>query len=1645
MSGQADAVDCPLGTYNDGSTALTCISCPIGMTTPDLASTSIKSCLSPTPNFVFGFIALAATVILLVIYVVKGRFRDLAFLRRSRFELEQIKKYAEVNSALIDYEFHLRVESKRRQVKALYERVSDKVPGYPQRFGLWLLIVARLLIFLALSAVVMSAVAAIHFSVDLGSILFKSLIIWRRLKDIRYYFLKLAYPNVLRLLFAKLEFVLKDLHYALASFVSLLLVPVEAVLEFLDSINIADVFKQLNVTCLGSTAPIELTMNLCVLGLVVVVIESKYQLFRGLVVRSVSLSFFKTILSPEHFHENFSEKFWKKSKKEFCGWFGDAPFKALFFAVKQCLLIVASYLVQFALDNVLDFQGILQYAVLFVSIGRFTADNGFHAFTPACNKVPEVPYLDAVLAKLSTIVFYLAIMPAVYELANILCPGLPSKRKNDDEEIEGLYNDLHVDAKNGDAKAWIQNELKIISAKRSQHHASQRHHYAPPSQTEVSLNGKKELKRQLTKQLNEKYHKRLKDPSYFCWYFQTSDLNTRGPFNFREMNDFVKDKKIGPETKVRRSTWKSYFKLKLSGVKRKENGVHEFNFDDNEFQPDSLKRNSFVDPILLKLFWKILGFLRGLFTFLAPDIILSHFSNSWLGLMRKTVTESIILKQEILERLLKIFPEDEQILEKYKTQANIIFWHCEHDEFLEPAKLPDFQKDQLLSCKVTDSDFSVKFRALETLVESFKDNKLKQEVQKTSQGMENALQLDDTVDIDNFRIEHRKRLERGYDPLGDVLLRKLRDTHKYGAFIDSSDKKPRASFWSIMYCFCFGKNVDDEKKDGKSRAMSARDEDVVFLLRGFNEHEDAYTKRLTAIDSYLRQNTFRRPNEKIGGWNQPDLYPKVDDCLSRNQSWFCASCLSAKNLAKPLNIKELADFEVKVAQSEASGTLPSYWKLCVEESIECGVADDEIWLSSIFVILPLGHLCTRVGRNNWAKVLQKFFLFFITACGIWTPAALEAYRVDEEIAEFTSGMAGTYQEETLSDVNAKYSAYLDAVIAPRAILLQLVPGLVLFAQYASATAAYSVFFYEDFWKFLGFSSETVEDAERGDESSMGSGFCAKLYPLLAVPVVKAGGRVKKAEDVRYRDHKWMRYLRAFHIFFTESRVILFAKAAYSVLVAFLVLYYPDSDKLVNSVVAIILPYAYIKSIIAVIHLGKIMQISDLHFSLGVLIDRVEAPEEKAIKICNYLKIDADNVKDLVVESLFASEDDKNKALVKLIVKAEKCMKWLHYSKEKKHGAFKQCHELAARSIRAKQPDPNSDDTAEFNRQFVGQVTVLVAELLLDSLNMSRNELNSPKYYDRSKGWSFDSVAKLVQALTIPFKLLTDAMKENPSLSMGMYQTSTLRGFGELGYSNAPPPTGAFSPFDVRHVLKGGRQRFTNSVFGAKQPQPPAPESRTGAPLQGRVPIIQGAYSDPSGPRSWARPWQIPFPTLSQLYRGAHAPAPLPSQSTHASFHQSEAPAAVLRPHTEDSIVLKPPASSRAASARFFFTLENAAQGDDSGKVAHSASRPQAGESDAGRHNTGVPVKPNRRATTNLTPGAKMSAGLRPALELVTRPSSGRLNPHHSTHQPHQRWLGAAGSQLSNQLNPLSTVGRKGARYRAGDQVYEKPDAGLSAL
>ena len=274
--------------------------------------------------------------------------------------------------------------------------------------------------------------------------------------------------------------------------------------------------------------------------------------------------------------------------------------------------------------------------------------------------------------------------------------------------------------------------------------------------------------------------------------------------------------------------------------------------------------------------------------------------------------------------------------------------------------------------------------------------------------------------------------------------------------------------------------------------------------------------------------------------------------------------------------------------------------------------------------------------------------------------------------------------------------------------------------------------------------------------------------------------------------------------------------------------------------------------------------------------------------------------------------------------------------------------------------------------------------------------------------------------------------------MGMYQTSTLRGFGELGYSNAPPPTGAFSPFDVRHVLKGGRQRFTNSVFGAKQPQPPAPESRTGAPLQGRVPIIQGAYSDPSGPRSWARPWQIPFPTLSQLYRGAHAPAPLPSQSTHASFHQSEAPAAVLHPRTEDSIVRKPTAGARAASARFF-TLKNAAHGGD--QVASSASRLPAGESDAGRHSKGVPPspgKPSRRATTNFTPGAKMSAG-RPALELVTRPSSGRLQQHYSTHQPQQRWLSVAGSQLSNRLNPLLAVGRKGAQYRAGDQVDEKID------
>ena len=76
------------------------------------------------------------------------------------------------------------------------------------------------------------------------------------------------------------------------------------------------------------------------------------------------------------------------------------------------------------------------------------------------------------------------------------------------------------------------------------------------------------------------------------------------------------------------------------------------------------------------------------------------------------------------------------------------------------------------------------------------------------------------------------------------------------------------------------------------------------------------------------------------------------------------------------------------------------------------------------VPIPVGHLCTRVGRCIWSIVIRKYWIFLKVCLGIWTDECIIAYnlrderllRIDDEI---DVGEDNAHKHEHLTDEQLK--------------------------------------------------------------------------------------------------------------------------------------------------------------------------------------------------------------------------------------------------------------------------------------------------------------------------------------------------------------------------------------------------------------------------------------------------------------------------------------------------------------------------------------------------------------------------------------------------------------------------------------------------
>ncbi len=375
-----ECVVCPIGTWKGSAGDEFCERCPMNRITPMPGATALEECLSPEINFYVGFAFVGLNVLFFFEYFVHGRCHRISFLRKKRVTERLVNEARALSPQLYYFAQRAEVDKERDTTFRLLKTWS-------------FLLQAFLISFLFIFA---------FFVGTLFSMFFKSLIIW---KDLNIN-LDLNIDFISHLADLIDEFA-RFLH---APWLKQFFIPIEFIFQIFASLNIN--LEAINITCEGASAPLELFFNLIIIGICVVIIESDFQLFRVLTFNSLTDVFLLSARQPAYKSWVYHEKGAKT-----------IPSSKGKYAYNATIMLT---LVVRALSGFNFFQAFMQFLMTFVTIKKFTQDNGVHASSIACNQVPEFIDYDHYIAFLSSYTAYIMIIPMIYEIANILVPGTPS-------------------------------------------------------------------------------------------------------------------------------------------------------------------------------------------------------------------------------------------------------------------------------------------------------------------------------------------------------------------------------------------------------------------------------------------------------------------------------------------------------------------------------------------------------------------------------------------------------------------------------------------------------------------------------------------------------------------------------------------------------------------------------------------------------------------------------------------------------------------------------------------------------------------------------------------------------------------------------------------------------------------------------------------------------------------------------------------------------------------------------------------------------------------------------------------------------------------------------------------------------------------
>jgi hypothetical protein len=323
-------------------------------------------------NFIFGFAVLAAIIPLSIEYLIHGRNHRVAFLRQERVTKDIIKNCKTVMANLYHYVNRAKAERKR---------------DFSRR-------IMKTWIFVLWAVIFVIGVALFSFVSTMSQVFFRSMIVWKG------FHLKYDFTHIMKACVDAASFILN------LPVVAYLFYPAIAAFSFFSNFTI-DV-EAIDITCEGAQAPMELIINLVILSLTVLVIESDYQIFRAITFNSVTDKFFEAITQPCYQAWAFRENGTKQKP----------TLRGKLSYIKTGILTLF-----FRIIGGFDlFQSFLQYCMSMVVWKTFVP---VHYSTYECDQVEGWEGTDTTIAIIATFQAWILVIPAIYECVKVLVPGLP--------------------------------------------------------------------------------------------------------------------------------------------------------------------------------------------------------------------------------------------------------------------------------------------------------------------------------------------------------------------------------------------------------------------------------------------------------------------------------------------------------------------------------------------------------------------------------------------------------------------------------------------------------------------------------------------------------------------------------------------------------------------------------------------------------------------------------------------------------------------------------------------------------------------------------------------------------------------------------------------------------------------------------------------------------------------------------------------------------------------------------------------------------------------------------------------------------------------------------------------------------------------